>query len=42
MSDIKSAVKTTAMVLVVIFIARQLPVTNQLVALSLYGGATTN
>ncbi len=37
MSDIKSAIKTTAIVLAVIYVARQLPVTNQLVAVALAG-----
>ncbi|WP_257786047.1 hypothetical protein [Pandoraea norimbergensis] len=41
MSDIKHAVKTTALVLVVIFIARQLPVTSQLVGIALYGNTNS-
>jgi|GEM_PF-2068398 hypothetical protein len=37
MPDIKSAIKTTAIVLAVIYVARQLPVTNQIVAVALGG-----
>lgn len=37
MSDIKNAIKTTALVLAVIYVARRLPVTDQIVATALAG-----
>lgn len=37
MSDIKNAIKTTALVLAVIYVARRLPVTDQIVATALVG-----
>lgn len=37
MSEIKTALKTTGMVLAVIFVLRQLPVTSQLVGVALTG-----
>ncbi|WP_272945679.1 hypothetical protein [Paraburkholderia mimosarum] len=40
MNELKSAVKTTAVVLAVIFVARQLPITSNLVGMALTG--TTN
>ncbi|XQU67507.1 hypothetical protein OJJOAM_000238 [Cupriavidus sp. H18C1] len=37
MSDVKNAVKTTALVLLTIYVLRRLPVTDQLVATALVG-----
>ncbi len=37
MSEVKSAVKTTALVLLTIYVLRRLPVTDQLVATALAG-----
>ncbi|CAI8692877.1 hypothetical protein NUJ30_25510 [Burkholderia contaminans] len=37
MSEIKTALKTTGMVLAVIFVLRQLPITSQLVGVALTG-----
>ncbi|CAJ96110.1 hypothetical protein CMPELA_25725 [Cupriavidus necator] len=37
MSEIKNAIKTTALVLAVIYVARRVPVANQIVATALAG-----
>lgn len=40
MNEIKSALKITATVLAVIFVARQLPITSQLVTVALTGSTS--
>jgi hypothetical protein len=42
MNEVKSAIKLTVTVLAVIFVARQLPITSQLVTVALTGSTNSN